>query len=56
MCDNVDDILEGRTTCRSDTSTDSRPFGVFYSITNSMRGLQGLQLASVLLFLAMEKV
>ena len=63
MSSDVDSILRGDTSyskavaaARREGSSTPAPVAVFYSVTNTMRGLQGLQLASFLLFLAMQKV
>lgn len=50
---NIDDILRGEAMY---DSAAGPPVAVFYSVTNPFTGLQGLQLGSYLLFLAMHRL
>lgn len=58
LCDEVvgtvDEILSGKTSYSSSGSGPS--VAMFYSVTNTSEGLQGLQLASFMLFAAMRRI
>ena len=58
LCSSVDEILPVTGSGNTQASDDSRgeSTAVFYSITNPHRGLQGLQLASLLLYLVMDRI
>eukprot|EP01138_Halocafeteria_seosinensis_P015247 gb/GECG01015562.1/.p1 GENE.gb/GECG01015562.1/~~gb/GECG01015562.1/.p1 ORF type:complete len:551 (+),score=47.97 gb/GECG01015562.1/:1-1653(+) len=57
LCASVDEVLPLREEISKELTSDgSGKTAIFYSITNPHPGLQGLQLASLLLYLVMDKI